>query len=427
MSPENCLMSEAREATDNHDMFRELCALYPTGCLSRHELKDLRRHLQECATCREELAQYRALDRRLMPLLAMPSDMADWQVSEAKRQLLDAADHAGPAATSGAMWRSLSTVINRSSIRIQTPAFAFAGVCVIAIAAVCGFWVERTSPIAVPPIVVRAAPSALTSEWTAELSSRDAEIKELSSQLQKRSGEVADAQAALSEATTDARQHKSMLAVAQAHESQIEAARVGLDVQLKEAQAKLATLEEQMSQSTAQHNADLVESVALKHRINEITNLLQEKDSRLQEQQTLLNSDRDIRELMGARDLFIADVFDVDRDGRTKKPFGRVFYTKNRSLIFYAFDLDKQKNLETRDVAFQAWGMSDTEKHQPLNLGILYLDNEAKRRWVLRFDNPDVLERINAVFVTVEPSGGSVKPSGRQLLFAYLEAQPNHP
>jgi len=37
------------------------------------------------------------------------------------------------------------------------------------------------------------------------------------------------------------------------------------------------------------------------------------------------------------------------------------------------------------------------------------------------------LEQIDAVFVTVEPAGGSRKPSGKPLLFAYLKVDPNHP
>jgi hypothetical protein len=46
---------------------------------------------------------------------------------------------------------------------------------------------------------------------------------------------------------------------------------------------------------------------------------------------------------------------------------------------------------------------------------------------VLRFDDPKALEQIDAVFVTVEPNGGSHKPSAKSLLFAYLRLDPNHP
>src|SRR6202040_3007700 len=101
-------------------------------------------------------------------------------------------------------------------------------------------------------------------------------------------------------------------------------------------------------------------------------------------------------------------------------------YTKHKSLIFYAFDLDQQSGVKNAS-AFQAWGLRDSDNKHPLNLGILYLDNHANRRWVLKFEDPDTLAKINAVFVTVEPAGGSVKPSGKHLLYAYLSNQPNHP
>jgi hypothetical protein len=60
-------------------------------------------------------------------------------------------------------------------------------------------------------------------------------------------------------------------------------------------------------------------------------------------------------------------------------------------------------------------------------MGIFYMDNEANRRWVLKFDNQKIMEQVDAVFVTVEPNGGSEKPSGKQLMYAYLRAAPNHP
>ena len=116
----------------------------------------------------------------------------------------------------------------------------------------------------------------------------------------------------------------------------------------------------------------------------------------------------------------------MDGDGKTKKPFGRVFYTKGKSLVFYAYDLDQQSGIKTAST-FQAWGQRGTDEKQALNLGVFYQDNATKKRWVLKFDNPKELAEINAVFVTVEPGRGSSKPSSKPLLFAYLNIQPNHP
>jgi hypothetical protein len=65
---------------------------------------------------------------------------------------------------------------------------------------------------------------------------------------------------------------------------------------------------------------------------------------------------------------------------------------------------------------------------QALNLGIFFVDNASKKRWALRFDDPKALAQIDdAVFVAVEPNGGSHKPSRKPLLFAYLHIDPNHP
>jgi hypothetical protein len=48
-----------------------------------------------------------------------------------------------------------------------------------------------------------------------------------------------------------------------------------------------------------------------------------------------------------------------------------------------------------------------------ISLGIFYEDNVGKKRWVLKLDDAKTLAQIDAVFVTVEPSGGSQKPSGQ--------------
>ncbi len=66
---------------------------------------------------------------------------------------------------------------------------------------------------------------------------------------------------------------------------------------------------------------------------------------------------------MGARELYMADVHDVSGKG-TAKTYGRVFYTKGKSLIFYAFDLDAQPGYQTAR-SFQAWGRKGPDKEQP--------------------------------------------------------------
>jgi hypothetical protein len=162
-------------------------------------------------------------------------------------------------------------------------------------------------------------------------------------------------------------------------------------------------------------------AAALEAKVRELTRLARDREQALDlkegevaKQQELLEHDRNIRELMGARDLYIAEVHDVSSTGQTDKTYGRVFHTKGRSLIFYAYDLDAQPGLGNASL-FQAWGQRGPNKQQALNLGIFYEDNVSKKRWVLKAEDPKTQEDIDAVFVTVEPNGGSHHPSGKQI------------
>jgi hypothetical protein len=103
-----------------------------------------------------------------------------------------------------------------------------------------------------------------------------------------------------------------------------------------------------------------------------------------------------------------------------------VFYTKDKSLIFYGYDLDQQPGVKKAGV-FQAWGGRGADRQHAVSLGLLYKDDANQKRWVLKFNDAKAISQIDAVFVTVEPEGGSTKPSGKPLLFTYLRLDPNHP
>jgi hypothetical protein len=192
------------------------------------------------------------------------------------------------------------------------------------------------------------------------------------------------------------------------------------------AQLSVQALQTKLDSIAEQSSQDAKRAATLDARVNELTSLLHQRDASVDQQQELLAHDRDIRELMGARDLYVAEVYDVARTGATQKPYGRVFYTKGKSLIFYAYDLDQQ-TVAKKASTFQVWGQRGPDREQALPLGIFYEDNASKKRWVLKLDDPKLLAQIDAVFVTIEPNGGSRKPSGKPLLFAYLRVDPNHP
>jgi hypothetical protein len=207
------------------------------------------------------------------------------------------------------------------------------------------------------------------------------------------------------------------------------AQRDALGSKLREAEQAYQDLQSQISGLRAERDQAVATTASLEGKIGDLSSANHDQDRTIKEDEQFLASDRDIRELMGARKLYIADVFDVDSGSHTRKPFGRVFYTQNKSLIFYAFDLDRQPGFKNAST-FQVWGQKDTAQGQTAratDLGILYLDSETNRRWVLRLDDPRQLAQIDAVFVTVEPHGGSQKPTSKPFLYALLRKEANHP
>ena len=120
------------------------------------------------------------------------------------------------------------------------------------------------------------------------------------------------------------------------------------------------------------------------------------------------------KEILGARDLHIVDVYDVDKTGKSARSYGRIYYVNHHLLVFYAFDLAKTEKNHIA-AAFQAWGFRQPHSSTAESLGLFYLDNASLNRWTLRVSDPQVLSRIDTLFVTVERPGGSRFPKGRRL------------
>jgi hypothetical protein len=199
-----------------------------------------------------------------------------------------------------------------------------------------------------------------------------------------------------------------------------------LETELAAAQTNARDLQARLSAISNQTARDTEDLLVLKTKIKDLTTVLEGKDQEIVRDLELLEHDRDIRNLIGARDLYIAEIYDVGKSGATEKPFGRVFYTKDKSLIFYGYDLDEQHGVK-RDTSFQAWGRRRSDGEHDISLGLLYRDDSGNKRWVLRFNEPRTITDLDAIFITAEPEGGSAKPTGKPLLFTYLRLEPNHP
>ena len=130
-----------------------------------------------------------------------------------------------------------------------------------------------------------------------------------------------------------------------------------------------------------------------------------------------------MRDVIASRNLHIVDVADVANSG-VQKPFGRIFYTEGKSLIFYAYDFSGARGTKT----FYAWGHREGDTNTTHVLGALHLDDPAQRRWVFKSNDAKVLAQIDSVYVTLEPNAKpGEKPKGQKILTAYLGTPANHP
>jgi hypothetical protein len=432
-----------------HDEFLELCALSTSGQLNRKEQARLQEHLSVCSSCREALEQYQAIvDEGIPNLVSEELETVDpgpgWSQSKAEKaffQRLAREEKRTAAAqvSNGFGFQRSLPVAPESTWRHVWMLYA-AGVLLFITLSLTAYWVgvrrgtdsaRGTPPFGVVPQTnnptVASSPSLAEQLSDAahermiarqEIAKRDKALAGLRQQLTQQSAEIdrlKEAQRVL----------ETNLRTDEAGKQDLLQQRADLAQKLDAAQSDSRSLQHQVASLTQQSTSETAHVVMLEAKLTELTQLLDQRNASLNQQDELLAHDRDIRELMGARDLYIAEVFDVDDHGTTRKPYGRVFYTKGKSLIFYAYDLDQLGT--KRAQAFQAWGRRGPDWNQALNLGVFYEDNASKKRWVLKLDDPKTLAQIEGVFVTVEPRGGSEKPSGKPLLSAYLRLNPNHP
>jgi hypothetical protein len=207
--------------------------------------------------------------------------------------------------------------------------------------------------------------------------------------------------------------------------SSVEAQSKDLRLQASQKDAQLAELDRQVRQKDSFAKEELASVVEKQIRLEQVSSELEKREREVAHERELLAASAQARDLITARNLHIIDVHDNDRTGR-QRPFGRIFYTEGRSLIFYAYHLDAAYH--RAKLAFHVWGGTLGDQKRVRNLGIFRNDDAATGRWVLTFDDAHVMAQINTVFVTAEVAQDKpAEPRGKHILYAFLGAQPNHP
>jgi hypothetical protein len=434
-----------------HEKFLELCAAATAGELTTDERIELNAHLAGCIDCRRALHDYECVAANgipaLAPELAPDSESRDgsWSIEEAERKLFQRLDREQEALPPVEVFAGRQSQTGQrftyrpSQVRWKEMWMPLAAAVLLVVA--LSVTLYRTGLRRGMDSARFSLPLSKSPDTALEAQVSDAayERSQLMAKLAENGKIIEDLKRQLSEQTTSVRTLQTVNSASGQSISNHQESEHGVgdsakarDAELAAAQAKLAELQKAFDSAAAERAEASSHAEVLQAKVNELTELmydreraLDQKETEVAKEQELLEHDRDIRELMGARELYMADVHDVTKAG-TDKTYGRVFYTKGKSLIFYAFDLDAHPGVQNAS-SFQAWGRRGPDKQQALSLGIFYEDNVSKKRWVLKADDPKTLQDIDAVFVTVEPNGGSHHPSGKQLLFAYLRVGPNHP
>ncbi len=442
---------DLRPGAGPHEEFLELCAVSTSGNLTEEEKKKLNEHLATCAECQKAAKEFQDVVDNAIPALAeelapeltrgdlKEGSSFNQEAAEASflRRLSDEKKKSPEASGEADGWLSPLVVRRSRNFRRSLERFDFwlplaaAGLLCLALGILTyrmgkhrGVDLTRREQAGAIPRggISQETLAAVVRERDAanvRLSEQDKAISALKREMTQQLNENAKLKTLQSD-------QEVALENSVGEKGQLSADRDRLAQELASGQVSLQASEDKLRKLEKERAESVIHTASLEVQVAELSRVVTEQQKDIGKEKELLAKDKDIRELMGARDLYVAEVIDVERTGETQKAFGRVFYTKGKSLIFYAYDVDDKpgwKNVST----IQAWGMRGPDQQQAVNLGMFYEDNLSKKRWVLKFNDAKTLSQIDAVFVTLEPHGGSQKPSRKPFLFAYLKMNPNHP
>jgi hypothetical protein len=418
----------------NHEYFKKMSALSAIGQISAQEDQELAEHLNECVSCRDIYFDYARVVRQELPQAdpirwriksALPASRRDPEVRARflARARADGIDFSLDAERSNGAKSNPSWRASR-----LWPALAVAPALVLAVLVL---WVggryEFVPRLARTGIDPRSAQLAHENDdLRAQLAALRQTVEHDAAtigEMKKGSAGSLESQQKLQKQLDESWQQAAKLSD-NLHRTEAEK-----DEMVRASQAEGATIGSlrAQSESLSHERAEMLNSRAiLEAQVRNLTASLEEKTADLERERQLMAVSKDVRQLMGARNLHIMDVHDMGGGRKDVRAFGRVFYAEGQSLIFYAFDLPNGK-LSPAKYTFQAWGQREAASQSARNLGTFQVDDHEQRRWVLKVTDTGLLTGIDSVFVTAESLDVAKSPSGKKLLYAYIAGQPNHP
>ncbi len=420
----------------DHSYYEELCALAAGGHLDNAECVEFQAHVKECGECRTTYRELAALITQDLPqaqggLKQKLAAVMTKPLPDSRQRFLRRAPTEGVVFS-----REVEAPVPSGSWHFR-PATVFAAATVLVAAAVSlTAYHFRSMPL---PDTARAQDGSTAVQQIAELAySRDqlqARLSEQQKTIESKDGEVNQwrSQAAvqalkINEMQRDLQQSRHTAESLQSAEEALKDSRSRLSelegqIQAKERQLAAATAE--ATDLRQRQNDSAVSLVAQQSRISELSEQIRTEKAAADMERQLLAAGRDVRDIMGARQLHIVDVHDSDSKGKDRLAFGRIFYSEGKQLVFYAFDLNEAK-VQNAKHTFQVWGQQEASAGPARSLGFLISDDKTQKRWALKVSDAQLLKEIDSVFVTLEPAAGGKQPSGQKMLYAYL-GEANHP
>jgi len=403
-----------------HDRFEELASLAAIGELSPDEFEEFRLHKLNCPLCHRVFAQTSAI--AATAFLAASSDNGDPAVDDERHRRLRQK-----------IAERLPAVVPVSFAQRYKHLVAAGIAAAFLLGAGVGTAIgRRVQPLSKSSSLQMPTPAAVSPTVALAVATPAAAADE-SIRLQTA---VADLQRKIEEARADNRSLREKLASSDQRAVEVETRLDDVEKRANtqgqeaiQARNELNATRGELSQAKESVSASQATIQFLQYKLTDREARLTEVSASVEREREMLSAGREIRDIMGARDLHIVDVVDRDGKGRVRKAFGRAFCTEGKSLIFYAFDLPVKNTAEGKFV-YAAWGSNSNNLSSKVsrNLGIFYNDDQTQHRWAMKFDDPKTLQEIDTVFVTLEPADRPfTSPTGKPLLEAYFGTPPNHP
>jgi hypothetical protein len=427
-----------------HKSYEELCALAATGQITGDAMQVLDQHVKGCPSCRAFLEDLVSLKAHVTPVVAGSRTQSRTPPDGIRERFLQRAASAGLELRPGPPVEIPAQLeVPRPPERIEVserlhavrnglldwydvgPRWAIP-VMAAALCGVLGFAVAQHKAGSVPNQAAIAPGTQAPPQVDKSPSTQLAKLGQESAEARRR---VAALSADLARTQSEKRQIEQeldRLAQRAASGEQFEQQFKVISAQLQEADDRVtklqADLDLERGRSATADAVSLAQQKATEDAQSTIANL-QAQLNRVRE----LDSGKGMAgDLISARNLHIVDVYDTEGNGERKRSFGRVFFVEGKSLVFYAYDLPGSKR-ENKKVEFQVWGEQAGVNTVSVNLGSMHSDNSGQSRWVLTCDDPKVLSRINAVFITADPNARpDSQPRGAKIMYAFL-GSPNHP